>query len=203
MVGRLKVGIMGGTFNPVHFGHLILAENAFDAFELDKVIFIPSGDPPHKKGDKVISKEHREKMTQLAIEDNKHFDISMIELNRGGYSYTVDTLSALKSESPNNQYYFIVGADSLVNIMTWKEPEKIFNLCELIVAARGAIDCEKIAEIKEAYEVKYNITIHSLEMPIIDISSTDIRKRVEEGRTIKYFVPKDIEHYIYMNQLYR
>ncbi|TCK98148.1 nicotinate-nucleotide adenylyltransferase [Natranaerovirga hydrolytica] len=202
-MNNFKIGIMGGTFNPVHFGHLILAENAYEKFDLDTVIFIPNGQPPHKSDEKILSKSDRLKMVNMAIDDNKHFNVSTIEVDKKSYSYSYETLEALKKENPNTEYYFIIGADSLYNIHKWKNPEKLLSLCQLIVASRGEIDRHSIENHKPNIESFYKTKIHILDMPIIEISSSDIRNRVKEGKTIKYFVPKDVEHYIYMNNLYK
>lgn len=200
---EIKVGIMGGTFNPIHFGHLIIAENAFDYYNLNYVIFIPSGDPPHKKEQEIISKEHRLIMTSLGIEDNNHFDVSKIEVDKKGYSYTVETLLDFKKENPNNTYYFIIGSDSLFQLTTWKNSELLFTLCHFIVALREDYNLDEVKNVMLELEEQYKAKIHLLPMPIIEISSSEIRNRVKDGKTIKYFVPKDIEHYIYTNNLYK
>lgn len=203
MLKKVKVGIMGGTFNPIHFGHLILAESAYDYFQLNTIVFIPSGYPPHKKNNVIVSKKHRLKMAQLAIEDNNHFEISTIEIDNDGYSYTVETLNKLVTNNKNKEYYFIIGADSLFNIHKWKEPEKIFDLCKIIVASRDNLQEDILVAKKKYVEKKYKTKIHLLPMVNIDISSSNIRQRISDNKTIKYFVPKDVEAYIYMNNLYR
>lgn len=203
MIQERKIGIMGGTFNPIHFGHLLLAENAFEYFQLDDLIFLPTGDPPHKANNQIVDKYRRLEMVQMAVEDNLHFDVSTLEIERKGYSYTVDTLKELVSKKPENKYYFIIGADSLEQFTQWKDFKTIFKLCKLIVACRENYDIDTIKKIIADYEDKYNAIIHILSMPQIDISSSEIRKRVEESKTIKYMLPKDIEHYIVMNKLYK
>lgn len=198
-----RVGILGGTFNPIHNGHLLLAENAFDTFKLNKVLFMPTGDPPHKDNKIIVSKERRLRMIELAIEDNHHFDVSTIEMDRLGTTYTIDTLNYLKEQNPNYKYYFIIGADTLEQLLNWKNYSNVFNLCEFIVAQRDHYVKKNILNIKKDLENNNDAKIHWLPMPKIDLSSSEIRKRINQGNTIKYMVPKDIEHYIYLNNLYK
>jgi nicotinate-nucleotide adenylyltransferase len=200
---QYKIGIMGGTFNPIHFGHLILAEHAFSFLELHSILFIPTGNPPHKKDKEIIDKKHRYRMVQLAIEDNSHFDLSDIELNQEGYSYSINTINQLKEENLNTEYYFIIGADSFFQIHNWREPEALLNQCHLVVASRNEYKSDDLMARKEELETNYQANIHILPMPKIEISSSNLRDRVKNGHTIKYMIPKDIEHYIYMNGLYK
>ena len=200
---KMKIGIMGGTFNPIHFGHLILAESAYENLELDSVVFIPAGIPPHKQDEEIVSKKDRLKMVDLAIDDNNHFEVSTIELDKKSISYSFETLELLKEENTNTNYYFITGSDSLYNIEKWKAPEKLLALCELVVASRSDENLDRLKQHKKVIEKKYRTTVHILNMPTIELSSSDIRDRVKNGKTIKYFVPKDVENYIYMNDLYK
>ena len=137
-----KVGIMGGSFNPIHTGHLILAEHAFKQVELDKILFMPLKDPPHKDKTTMISDKHRVEMVSLAIEDNPHFELSRLELDREGTTYTVDTLSILTKENPGIEYFFIVGADSFLMMQEWKKPKKLFDLAKIIVANRERLNMD-------------------------------------------------------------
>jgi nicotinate-nucleotide adenylyltransferase len=198
-----KVGIMGGTFDPIHIGHLILAENAYEKYHLDSVLMMPNGDPPHKTEHIITPSRHRIRMVQLAIEDNGHFELSTAETEGGGLKYTCVTLEALKSKNPNTEYYFILGADSLFSIEKWREPEKIFRLCTVLAATRYHLEDRKIENQIEYLSRKYCARIARLDTPNIDVSSRMIRTLVTEKKTIKYYVPKDVEQYIYKNNLYR
>ena len=198
-----KVGIMGGTFNPVHYGHLFLAESAYEQLGLDKILFIPTKNPPHKVIPGKITQEQRVRMLLLAIRDNPHFELSLVELEREGVTYTADTLAILTEENPDTEYYFIAGADSLMQLHTWRSPEKIFKLCTLAVAGRD--DLEKECLIRRANELKeaFNARIIFIDMPAIRISSSEIRARVAAGRSIKYYVHDDVIKDIEENRLYK
>ena len=137
MAEHKKIGIMGGTFNPIHFGHLLLAETAFHQFKLDEILIMPTKNPYYKKISNSVTEEDRVTMVELAIEDNQHFRLSKEELNREGTTYTVETLSHLTRKHPEYEYYFIMGADSLYHIESWKEPEKILNMAVIVVAGRA------------------------------------------------------------------
>ena len=141
-----KIGIMGGTFNPVHNGHLILAESAYEQFHLDNVIFLPSGNPPHKADIYYIDAKDRCNMVSLAIKDNDHFTMSMEEVQRPGVTYTSDTLTAMKNNNPYEDLYFIIGADSLFTFETWHEPEVICRLCTILVATREGHDSKDVED---------------------------------------------------------
>lgn len=200
---KKKIGIMGGTFDPIHIGHLMLAEQAYDKFELDKVLIMPAGNPPHKDHEVSALTKHRVQMTRLAIEGNKHFELSTIEVERTGYTYTYETLENLKKENPDAEYYFILGADSLMEIHKWREPEKIFQCATVLVAARYNLESKelnnKIKEVAKEYQGK----LYLLDTPNIDLSSTLIRTLVSAGKSIKYYVSGDVERYIYKNKLYK
>lgn len=202
MSNRYKVGIMGGTFNPVHIGHLILAENAYEKFGLDKVLVMPSGIPPHKDTSTTILKKHRVAMVKLAIEDNPRFELSLMEINREGITYTYETLNWLTKENPDTEYYFILGADSLFSFEKWKNPDTICKYSTILVAPRvdlvtGELD-KQVAYLKETYHAK----IDYLDTPNMDISSEIIRENIATNKSIKYYVPEKVEQYIYDNQLY-
>lgn len=197
-----KVGIMGGTFNPIHIGHLIMAENAYEQFELDEVIFMPSKNPPHKLNQVIISDSHRLNMVKAAINDNPHFSISTLEIDREGITYTADTLRTLTEENPNTEYYFIIGADSFFQIETWKEPEVIFSLSHIIAASRYQLSEEAMQEQVMYLSKKFKGKIDLLSSPTIELSSKAIRTRMEEGKSIKYYVPAQVYRYILENRLY-
>lgn len=201
--GKQKVGIMGGTFDPIHVGHLMLAEQAYDRFGLDKVLIMPTGNPPHKDGAVTALTKHRVQMSRLAIENNKHFELSLVEIERSGYTYTYETLEYLKQENPDTEYYFVMGADSLFNFEKWKEPAKICKNCVILAATRYNLSSAKLERQIEYLSSKYDAVIYRLETPNIDISSKLIRTSVSTGMSIKYYVPKDVENYIYKNKLYK
>lgn len=203
MSARKKIGILGGTFDPIHIAHLILAENAYEQFDLETILIMPTYVPPHKLNKEVTSAQHRTKMVQLAIEDNKHFKLSTIELERGGLTYTSDTLSELTANNPENEYYFIIGADSLSQIEEWYKPQIIMQNAVLLVAVREHMEIETIEEMINELKEKYQAKIYLLRTSNMDISSSMLRKKVAAGENIKYYVPKDVEKYIYQNHLYR
>lgn len=200
---KKKIGILGGTFNPIHIGHLILAENAYDTFQLEKVLIMPSGISYLKDPAEVLPAKQRIQMVQLAIGNNKHLELSTIETDRPGNSYTYETLMRLQDENPDCEYYFIIGADSLFNIEQWMEPQIIFDNCILIVAPRYHMTDEALLEQKNRLERLYQARVHLMNTPNIDISSNMIRERIAERKTICYYVPKDVETYIYKKKIYR
>ncbi|WP_136479226.1 nicotinate-nucleotide adenylyltransferase [Acetivibrio thermocellus] len=198
-----RIGILGGTFDPIHNGHLIMAEIIRGAFELDKVLFIPSGNPPHKKNQTVTDAEHRYNMVCEALKGNPYFEKSRIEVDREGYTYTIDTLAIL-----NEQYkgiadlYYIIGADVLYDLLTWKDCEKVFGICKFIAALRPGTGKEGFRERIKYLEDRFSASILEAEIPLIEISSTMIRNRVKEGKSIKYLVPETVENYIKKEGLY-
>ena len=197
----MKVGILGGTFSPIHYGHLILAETAYDRFGLDKVLIMPAGDPYFKDLNKMAADEHRENMTRLAIEDNPHFEFSDIELKREGKTYTVDTLAELTSQHPDDEFFFIVGSDTLYSIEKWYRPAEIFQMAKLLTSCRN-IEKEELNKQIDYLKNKFGAKIYNLYMPNIDISSTDIRDKVKHGMSIRYFTPDSVINYIQENKLY-
>ncbi|CCQ92623.1 putative nicotinate-nucleotide adenylyltransferase [[Clostridium] ultunense Esp] len=200
---REKIGIMGGTFDPIHNGHLILAEYARTTFGLDKILFIPTGKPPHKDKDSISSNSHRYNMTLFAINSNPYYLISSIEIQRESIAYTIDTIKYLKSKFNYTDFYFILGSDSLYQIHKWKDYKELLGLCNFIVAKRQDLDNDNLkVKIKELSEL-YGSPLSILESPLIDISSTEIRNRVKKGLSIKYLVPESVEQYIEKNKLYK
>jgi nicotinate-nucleotide adenylyltransferase len=196
MARRRKIGILGGTFDPIHLGHLVLAEQVKEKLQLDQVIFMPSASPPHKTKRKLSSAKDRFQMTKLALENNPTFLVSDIELNRGGLSYTVDTLKQLKKQYPDSEIYFLTGSDVLNEIQTWKDPEQIYKLVKVVIAIRPGFD---------SFDSKNHFAKKSIIVPItgIDISSTQIRERVKKKQSIKYLVPAKVEEYIKKKKLYQ
>jgi nicotinate-nucleotide adenylyltransferase len=204
---NLKIGIMGGTFNPIHHGHLVAAGEALSQFNLSRVIFIPSGDPPHKNSNEEMIAEHRYLMTVIATSANNNFFVSRIEIDRKGKSYTVDTVKELREiYGENTSLYFITGADAILEILTWKKTKEIMELCSFIAATRPGYNISRIQDLKERlFEKTKNNTekIFVMEVPALAISSTDIRQRVRENRPIDYLVPEGVSNYILKHGLYK
>lgn len=200
----VKIGIMGGTFNPIHNGHLIVAEDVRVKCGLDRVLFITSGQPPHKPNSEVIDANHRYEMVCRAVSSNPFFEASRIEIDRSGYTYTVNTLQQLRTEyGVGTDFYFIIGADNIPELITWKEYERVFQMCEFIAILRPGHDWPALeAEIK-SYEEKFGARIYLVDSRLIDISSTEIRERCKRGKSIKYLVPDEVEEYILENSLYK
>ena len=201
--GRKKTGIMGGTFNPIHVGHLLLAESARDCFGLDSILFIPSGRSYMKREAEVLDRCGRFEMTRLAIEDNPAFSISDIEVKREGNTYTCDTLLQLKKQEPETEFYFIVGADSLFSMETWRKPECIFRDCIVLAAVRDDKDSDKLQDQILYLQEKFGARICQISFREIDISSTDIRMRLASGQSIRYMVPDKVISYIETHHLYK
>ncbi|MGN1180301.1 MAG: nicotinate-nucleotide adenylyltransferase [Suilimivivens sp.] len=203
MVQRSKIGIMGGTFNPIHNGHLILAEQAREYCGLDEVLFMPSGNSYMKNTAQIPDGETRISMTALAIENNPYFVLSTMEVERKGATYTCETIKELKIQSPETQYYFIVGADNLFSIENWWKPEEILSECILVAAVRGDKDREEIDAKARELEAKYRARIILLPEKKFDISSTEIREKIARGESVRYLVPDKVLSYIERKQLYR
>lgn len=197
-----KAGIMGGTFNPIHLGHLLLAENARESYQLDEIIFIPSGHSYMKADNEVADRWRRYEMTKLAVEDNSSFLVSAIEVNREGNSYTYETLLELEKAEPDTEFYLIVGADSLFSMEQWRKPEAIFSSCIILAAIRGDKSRDNLQEQAEYLTDKYQARIKLLEMQQISISSTDIRKRIKEQHSVRYMLPDKVGAYIKEHHLY-
>lgn len=200
---NMKIGIMGGTFNPIHLGHLVLSEYIRVEMDLDKVVFIPTGRPPHKDDKNIIDGFHRKKMVELSIKDNPYFVLSDIELKKSGISYTIDTINELKDIYKEDTLYMIIGADSLLNFESWKDPSELLKKVNLIVADRLLRKDKDIIDEIRTLNSKYNIDISYLDSPIIEISSTEVRDRIKEGKSIRYLVREDVNRYILENSLYK
>jgi len=198
-----KIGISGGTFNPIHLGHLIIAEMVRDRFGLNEVLFVPSGMPPHKNLSNVVSSEHRFEMVNKAVANNPYFKESRVEIDRKGYTYTVDTLKNLKEIYGNGtSLYYIIGADVLNDLPSWRNHEEVFKMCEFIAVLRPGNDMQGFKKQMEFLRDKYCAKIHFIDTPLIEISSTQIRDSIKAGRSIKYLVPDCVEEYIMLNRLY-
>lgn len=198
-----KTGIMGGTFNPIHNGHIMLAKSAFEQYELDKILFMPCGVPYMKSDQKVESGEIRAEMTALAIKDDPHFELSCMEIEQQGDTYTYQTLERLKEENPGTDYYFILGADSLFHIEHWRCPERIFTNCRILAAVRGDKTSADIEKQIQLLCRKYDACIHLLQTAYMEISSSDIRRKVRAGEAIDRDVPIAVREYIERRGLYR
>lgn len=199
-----KIGIMGGTFDPIHIGHLILGESAYHQFELEKVIFMPAGYPPHKPvREDGASNEARTEMVRLAIKSNPHFELSTYEMEKKGESYSYETLEHLLSEDSENSLYFIMGADSLKNFDTWKEPARICKAATIVAAVRDHLESSEFLGEMNRLEDKYQANIKMLDSLNIDISSHQIREWVKEGKSLKYYVPDPVIEYIQKTNLFK
>lgn len=199
-----RIGICGGTFDPIHNGHLIIAEAVRENMNLDKIIFIPSGMPPHKDNLRVTDAEHRFNMVYKAVSTNPYFEASRMEIDRQGYTYTIDTITQLQDvHGEFARFFFIIGADVIPELLTWKNYNRLFKICEFISVLRPGFDSEKFQKGVNHLEMQYNASIHTVNVPLIEISSTEIRSRVQNSRTIKYLVPESVEEYIYINGLYK
>ena len=198
-----KIGILGGTFNPVHKGHLRIAEVAQKEFKLEEVVFIPSGVPPHKPKAGIAPKEDRFRMIKTAIKGFPRFSVSRVELDRRGYSYAVDTFNALRKEvGKKAELYYIMGMDSINDILSWKKPLELFHLCEFIVATRPGAKIRTFKRLMKFPPLKMNMEkIHIIETKF-DIASSDIRERVRRGRSVARLVPGEVIDYINKKGLY-
>ncbi|HAA90765.1 MAG: putative nicotinate-nucleotide adenylyltransferase [Thermoanaerobacterales bacterium 50_218] len=200
-MSKHRIGIMGGTFDPIHYGHLVTAEVARETYRLDQVIFVPSGQPPHKAPGSVSDFWHRYLMVMLAICSNPWFRVSRIEYDRGGPSYTIDTIREFKRIfGEGTELYFITGADAILEIFTWKQPEELLSSCRFIAATRPGYDLGKLENLLGEY---FSRSVSVLEVPLLSISSSELRMRVRRGLSIKYLVPDPVEIYIHHNGLYK
>lgn len=197
-----KLGIMGGTFDPLHYGHLLAAEWAREICQLDQVAFVPAARPPHKQLDAVLDGQHRYAMVKLGIRGNPYFTASAVELQRQGLSYTVETVTAYLEMYPGVEIYFILGMDALLLTSTWKDVDHLAGLCQFIVATRPGYAIDRNAEDFLGVPAALWEKIRFITIPGMNISSSGIRARVAEGKTIKYLLPGPVEQYIYEHRLY-
>lgn len=214
----MKIGLFGGTFDPIHWGHLRSAEEVKEAFRLDRVLFVPASEPPHKKRKPGTSGQNRLELVRLAIANNPSFGLSSVELSRPGKSYTIDTLRYFRrTQSPGNSLYFILGLDAFREIGSWKDFREIFSLCHLIVTSRPG--CEASMSLdgmpvavrklfcydfrKKVYRHESGSLIYFFKLTDIDISASEIRRLLKEGKSIRYLVPPAVERCIKKRGLYR
>lgn len=202
---RKKIGIMGGTFDPPHFGHLLIAEAARDSFSLDAVMLMPSGRSYFKDNQarRVTDKFERLEMTRLAALTNPFFTVTDMEVMREGRTYTAETMQILTGENPDTDYYYIVGADTVVAMRTWYHPEEVFSKCTILAAVREeSVKSDALALEIKALEKDFGARICLMDVPNVAFSSTDIKNRLEEGRSVRYMLPEAVIDYIREKKLY-
>ncbi|HTD48491.1 MAG TPA: nicotinate-nucleotide adenylyltransferase [bacterium] len=200
-----KIGIMGGTFDPIHYGHLVTAGEARWQFGLAQVVFVPNRHPPHKEPREVSDPEHRYLMTFLATVTNAHFTVSRIEIDRSGPSYAIDTIRELRRTRDGDDLYYITGADALQQILhgEWRETEQLLGLCRFIAASRPGYPVDSSVWSSANHRLGDRLrNVQTMEIPAMAISSTDIRARVRDGRPVKYLLPEAVEEYIAKHRLY-
>jgi len=215
----MRLGLLGGTFNPIHLGHIRASQAVHNTFELDRIYFIPAYIPPHKASQEIASPEHRLKMVQLAVEPFPDFIPSSMEIEAGGKSYSINTLEKFQVEFPGSKIHFILGIDAFLEIDTWKEYERLLDQCDFIVISRPGynlktakevldgryrdkiIDVEEYLGANRTHGNKFKIILFSFDG--LDVSSTEVRERVKKGKTIKGFVPRKVETYIKKYNLYQ
>jgi len=192
-----RLGLYGGTFDPIHLGHLIVAEQARAELALQRVFFVLTPQPPHKSGAAISPVEHRLNMLKLALKDNSHFEASTVEVERPGVSYTVDTLRHFRAQAEfaEAELFLIIGADSLLELKNWREPQAIIHLARLAVYSRPGLDLHGAVP-------QFMQHTHLLNGPQVEISATDIRQRCSHGLSIRYLVPESVRNYILENRLY-
>ena len=195
--------IMGGTFDPIHYGHLATAEAVRYHFQVDRVLFVPTGRPVHKDQTKVTNNQRRYDMTVLATQSNPNFQVSRIEIDRPGPTYTIDTIKELKNICGEDvRFYFIMGADGIHDIFTWKNYEELLRTCEFIAVTRPGYRKENLVREIQDLMKEFGGTIHFMEVPALDISSSDIRNKIRQGIPVKYLLPESVEEYIKKYHLY-
>jgi nicotinate-nucleotide adenylyltransferase len=198
----MRVGVIGGTFDPIHVGHLIMAEGARDVLDLQRVVFVPAGQPPHKRSRRISPAVHRLAMARLAIAGNACFTTSRVDIDREGPSYTVDTIRLLQEAwGPDVRVYFLIGGDSLAELPTWHQPERLIEICQVVAVPRPGSEPDLDALNDKIHGASERVQI--LHLPLVDLSATEIRDRVMDGRSIRYLVPDTVEQYIYRHRLYR
>ena len=195
----MRLGIMGGTFDPIHNGHLFVAEEARTHFRLNNVLFVPNGSPPHKREDGMTAATHRYAMAVIATHSNPAFSCSPVELNRTGHSYTVDTLDMIQNQNPGAELFTIVGVDAIADILTWKRHEDVMRKTTFIAATRPGFD---LNDLKERLPQTYQERILMIGSTVLEISSTDLRSRVRQGHSIRYLTPDGVVEYITKCRLY-
>lgn len=197
----MRVGIFGGTFDPVHLGHMIIAEQVMEEMRLEKVVFVPGGIPPHKEASSVrASAEDRFEMVRAAAEGNSRFEVDRIEIDAGRAMHTVETVPLLKERLPGNDWFFITGADEVSNLLTWKEPDKLLEEVVMVAATRPGSDLSKLDHLEAG--LRNFDRIFPVECSRVDVSATGIRRRILQGKSIRYMVPEGVYEIIDQKKLY-
>lgn len=197
-----RIGIMGGTFNPIHNAHLTMAAAAYEQLGLDQIWFMPSKNPPHKDSSEIISEEHRSNMIKQAIKDTPYFTFSDFELRHEGTTYTAETLKRLQIAYPDHRFYFVMGGDSLLELETWYHPERIMKMTTILVFSRNGETMQQMQERASYLTSQYQADIRILSMPDMPISSSLIRSRIRAGQSVSQMIPPAVEKYIYEENLY-
>ena len=200
MAGK-SLGILGGTFDPIHIGHLRMAEHVFQSMDLEKIIFIPAYVPPHKLGQDFAPAQDRYAMTKLAVADNPHFIVSDMELKRSGVSYTIDTIRQLHNLYPDKELHFIIGADSVAQLHTWHNIEEMLELTRFVAVWRPGYE-DAMEELVRHLGQRARERVWLLDTPVYAISSTEKRTRLRQGQSLEGLVPAQVEEYIYEHGLY-
>ncbi|MCS6924016.1 MAG: nicotinate-nucleotide adenylyltransferase [Fimbriimonadales bacterium] len=195
----MRIALFGGTFDPVHYGHLRLAEEAREAANLERVLFVPACVSPFRTGETLSDPTHRLQMLRLATQDNPCFEVSDLEIQRGGISYTVDTVQAVRAQHPDAELFLILGADALQGFPLWRDPLRIVQACTLLVGARPDHDLQAALDLLPE---PIRSRVQPVPMTPLGISGSDIRRRVREGRSTRYLTPPDVIEYIIQNRLY-
>lgn len=198
-----KIGIMGGTFNPIHIGHLLLAQSALEEFELDEIWLLPTGCSYMKAKRSLLSPIERYHMASLAASENENMKCLDIEIKREGYTYSYETMEELKRTFPETDFFFLVGADCLFTMESWKYPERLFRSCRIIAAVRNGVGMPEMEAKAQVLSRQYQAQIMLFSFPNLEISSTDIRERVRVGRSIRYLVPDEVISYIEEKGFYK
>ncbi|MBM3493360.1 MAG: nicotinate-nucleotide adenylyltransferase [Armatimonadetes bacterium] len=196
----MRIGLLGGTFDPIHYAHLFIAEDARSRLELDRVLIVPGGVPPHKKPYAASPPEQRLRMVELALADSEHLDADDTEVRASGLSYTVETLRAMGRRFPDHEIVFITGVDAVAEIGTWHEPDEVVRLCRMVAVSRPG---RTFADLEDAVPARLLSRIELMVTPEIGISSTSIRSRVARGLPIRYLTPNHVVDYIAAHRLYR
>jgi nicotinate-nucleotide adenylyltransferase len=198
----MRTGVLGGTFDPIHAGHIFIAEEARIRLGLDKVLFVPAGEPWLKADREITPATHRVEMVRLAIAKHKHFVLCTIEIERGGPSYTVDTLDTLRKEAAEEELFLLLGLDSFVELPLWKDAERLVKMCRLVVVPRVGKNLPELGEVAGKLGGMSTDSVVILDSPMIGISSSGIRDRVSRGMPIDYLVPGEVERYVIAHGLY-
>jgi nicotinate-nucleotide adenylyltransferase len=201
----MRLGIYGGSFDPVHYGHLLLAESCREECRLDEIWFMPAGSPPHKMSGRLASARDRVAMLRLATSGHPAFRVDTREVDRGGVSYTVDSLEQIRSERPSDDLFLLLGADALADFPTWRSPARIAALAVLVTVRRAGSAAADLGRVAEAIgpAAHAQLVAHQVEMPQVDFSSRDLRARLSAGKSIRYRTPRPVERYLEESSLYR